>query len=217
MKKDRISINVIRRLPRYLRYLDDLAYKGVSRVSSSEMGKQMGLTASQIRQDFSCFGEFGQQGYGYNVDTLRRHIGTILGMSELRSAVIIGVGNLGRALMGNFDFDKYGFSLVAAFDLAPNVIGTEVFGLVVRDGSNFENFISEHDVDIAIMTVPKRNAHSVAKKLAAAGIKGIWNFTNIDLGISDSDVIVENVHFSDSLLSLSYFLSCQENDTEGKN
>lgn len=139
MKKERISNNVIRRLPMYLRKLDDLLYHGVDRISSGELGKQMGFTPSQIRQDFSCFGEFGQQGYGYRVSDLREHVARILGMNKGFTVAVVGVGNLGHALMENFGFEEQGFSMVAAFDTSPDIIGSEVSGIPVYDAENLSD------------------------------------------------------------------------------
>ncbi|MGI5935310.1 MAG: redox-sensing transcriptional repressor Rex [Oscillospiraceae bacterium] len=206
MKRSNISNNVIRRLPRYLRKLEDLAYHGIDRISSSELGKQMGLTSSQIRQDFSCFGEFGQQGYGYNVEGLRYEISNILGMRSGFSVILVGVGNLGHALLENFGFEKYGFNVLAAFDIRPELVGTTIADIPIYDGATKADFIRENDVDIAVLAVSKRMAKDVAQGLVNSGIKAIWNFTNIELDIKDPNVIVENIHFSDSLLVLSYYL-----------
>ncbi len=207
MKRSNISNNVIRRLPRYLRKLDDLAYHGVERISSGELGKQMGLTPSQIRQDFSCFGEFGQQGYGYNVESLREEIASILGMNRGFSVILVGVGNLGHALIENFPFAQNGFKVLAGFEVRPELVGTEIAGIPIYDGSAQLDFIRKNHVDIAVVAVPRHMADDVANELASAGIKAIWNFTNIELNIKTPGVLVENIHFSDSLLTLSYFLS----------
>ena len=213
MRKNSISNNVIRRLPRYVRKLDDLAQQGVERISSGELGRQMGLTPSQIRQDFSCFGEFGQQGYGYNVEILRDEIAAILGTKRGYSVVIVGIGNLGHALLGNFDFANSGFQVVGAFDVLPELVGTEICGVEIMDGMRLPEFVREHQVDIAVLTVPRAVANPTANALVASGIKAIWNFTNVELRLQDKDVVVENVHFSDSLLALSYYLS-ERNDRE---
>jgi len=207
MKREKISNNVIRRLPRYLRKMDDLIYKGVDRISSAELGRQMGLTPSQIRQDFSCFGEFGQQGYGYNVTMLREQIKGILGMNCGFSAVLIGVGNLGHALIENFGFSAYGLDLKAAFDVDANIVGTSLVGVPIYHEDGLGEFLAENKIDIAVISVPRRVADSVAQTVIAGGVKAIWNFTNIELNIGDSDVLVENIHFSDSLLALSYYLA----------
>ena len=212
MKRLKVSDKVIRRLPLYLRKLDDLADSGVSRISSSELGHQLGLTPSQIRQDFSNFGEFGQQGYGYNVQTLRTQIATILGMDRGFSAILIGVGNIGRALMENFCFSDWGFRLSAAFDINPNLIGTEFSGLRIRSMDELESYLSENKIDVAVLTVPKAAAISVTETLTGHGIDAIWNFTNVELTEPNSDTIVENIHFSDSLLSLSYYVSERQDE-----
>ena len=207
MKRLKVSNNVIRRLPRYLRKLDELTECGVSRISSFELGNQRGLTPSQIRQDFSCFGEFGQQGYGYNVQALRGQIAAILGMDRGFSAILIGVGNIGRALMDNFCFSDWGFVLKAAFDIDPALIGTSFKGMPIRGMDQLEAFLAEEKIDVAVLTVPKEAAISVTERLTAQGIDAIWNFTNVELTEPSSSTIVENIHFSDSLLSLSYYVA----------
>ena len=177
MKKRKISDAVVRRLPRYYRYLDDLHSKGIVRISSSSLGERMGITASQIRQDLSCFGEFGQQGYGYNILELRTEIGHILGVDEQHRLVVVGAGHLGHALLRNFDFMQTGFLLDTACH-----------------------------PDVAVLTVPKHIAQEVAEQLVALGVRGIWNFTNTELHVG-SEVFTEDVHFADSLLTLSYRIS----------
>ena len=216
MKRLKVSNNVIRRLPRYLRKLDELTENGVSRISSFELGHQLGLTPSQIRQDFSCFGEFGQQGYGYNVPALRAQIATILGMDRGFSAILVGVGNIGRALMENFCFSDWGFRLEAAFDINPSLIGTEFKGVPIRSMESLEGFLSENKIDVAVLTVPKEVAISVTKLLTDHGIDAIWNFTNVELTEPNSETIVENIHFSDSLLSLSYYVADRRDETAAK-
>ena len=216
MKRLKVSNNVIRRLPKYLRKLDELAEKGVTRVSSSELGQQLGFTPSQIRQDFSCFGEFGQQGYGYNVQALREQVGSILGMDRGLTAILIGVGNIGHALMDNFCFSSWGCSLACAFDVRPSLIGTELNGIQIRSMDSLPDYLKENKVDLAVLTVPKENAIAVTNLLVDNGINAIWNFTNTEITTPDSSVIVENVHFSDSLLALSYFIS-ERNDEEEYN
>ena len=207
MKRTNVSNNVIRRLPRYLRKLDDLASKGEERISSDKLGRQMGLTPSQIRQDFSCFGEFGQQGYGYNVDFLRREIGQILGTYRGYSAILVGAGNLGTALVQNFDFIIEGYVFLGAFDIKPEAIGTQIDGFPIYDVKQLKDFVQEHKVDIAILTVPRHVAQDLTDTLAEAGIRAIWNFTNTELDVGDSGILVENIHFSDSLLVLTYHLA----------
>ena len=207
MKRFKVSNIVIRRLPRYLRKLDELSENGVIRISSFDLGQQLGLTPSQIRQDFSCFGEFGQQGYGYNVTALRQQIAAILGMDRGFNAILIGAGNIGRALMDNFCFGEWGFHLLSAFEVNPALIGTEFKGVPIRSMDELESFLADNHVDVAVLSVPKESAILVAQRLTAAGVRAIWNFTNVELTGPDSDVLVENIHFSDSLLALSYFVA----------
>ena len=207
MKREKVSSAVIRRLPRYYRHLTDLLAAGTVRISSSALGESMHLTASQIRQDLSCFGEFGQQGYGYNVESLRREVAEILGMTNSHTAVILGVGNLGRALTENFHFDRYGFRLTAAFDVDPALIGMVTSGLTIQPLEALDDFLKENPTNVGILTVPRAAALPMAERLIAGGVKGIWNFTNSDLALGRDDVMVENVHFSDSLLTLSYLIS----------
>lgn len=214
MKRDRISNNVIRRMPMYLRKLDELALQGVDRISSGELGKQMGLTPSQIRQDFSCFGEFGQQGYGYRVLQLREHVARILGMNEQFTVAIIGVGNLGHALMENLGFSDFGFKITAAFDTNPEKIGTVIAGVTVQDSEDLAKWLGENPTDIAVLTVPRNAAEDAAKTVAAGGVRGIWNFTNIDLELGNCNILVENIHFSDSLLTLGYHIKNRRDKVE---
>ena len=204
MKKQNISDAVIRRLPRYYRHLNDLCAKGVVRISSHSLGVKMGITASQIRQDFSCFGEFGQQGYGYNVEELRAEIGHILGVDKDHHIIVIGVGNLGHALIQNFRFAQSGFTMDAAFDVSSTVVGTPLNGIPVYDMSELEEYVRTHKVDVVLLTVPKAAVQDIVNRLIELGIRGFWNFTNIELEAKDTDVKIENIHFSDSLLTLSY-------------
>lgn len=208
MKKDKISSAVIRRLPRYYRHLDDLHRNGTIRISSGALAKSMGLTASQIRQDLSCFGGFGQQGYGYNVERLRGEVAEILGMNRNHTVIILGAGNLGRALIENFPFRANGFRLVAAFDISPILVGTRLGGVPVYHIDMLENYLRENAVSVGILTVPVNVAVESARRLASCGVEGIWNFTNVELPESElTSVRVENVHFADSLLTLSYMIS----------
>ena len=204
MKKENISDAVIRRLPRYYRQLTELCNRGIVRISSHSLGQEMNITASQIRQDFSCFGEFGQQGYGYNVEELRTEIGHILCVDNDHHLVMIGVGNLGHALLQNFHFSEAGFTVDAAFDVSPAVIGTEINGVPVCSMEELDDFIRSHEVDVVVLTVPQRVAQETADHLMELGIKGFWNFTNVELSCADSDVMFENINFADSLLTLSY-------------
>ena len=207
MKKEKVSSAVIRRLPRYYRQLTELSLSGVIRISSKSLGESMNLTASQIRQDLSCFGGFGQQGYGYNVDSLRHEIAEILGMHKGHTAIILGVGNLGRALMENFHFKHNGVRLTAAFDISPEIIGCKISGVKVYPLDKLDSYLEDHPASIGILTVPKSTAAELSERLISRGVKGIWNFTNTELNINHPGVIVENVHFSDSLLTLSYLIS----------
>ena len=204
MKKENVSDAVIRRLPRYYRYLDDLHLKGIVRISSGVLGEKMGITASQIRQDLSCFGEFGQQGYGYNVEELRTEIGHILGVDNQHRIIVVGVGNLGRALIQNFHFNDAGFLLEAAFDVSPSLVGGEVAGVPILGMSELDRFIPEHKPDVAVLTVPQFAAQSIADRLIDLGVRGFWNFTNVELSSSVEGIQFEDVHFADSLLTLSY-------------
>ena len=206
MKKQKVSSAVIRRLPRYYRHLSDLLQAGVVRISSSALGKSMGLTASQIRQDLSCFGEFGQQGYGYNVESLKGEIADILGMNRKHTAIILGAGNLGRALIENFHFSHSGFQLTAAFDVSPEVVGKVISGVQVLHADTLEDYLEKNPTSVGVLTVPHAVAGKMADRLVAGGVRGIWNFTNTELRVSE-DVMVENVHFADSLLTLSYMIS----------
>lgn len=212
MKRVKVSNNVIRRMPRYLRMLDELLENGVNRVSSFQLSQLLGLTASQIRQDFSCFGEFGQQGYGYIVSALREQIASILGADRGYSAILIGVGNIGRALMDNFCFSSWGFSLSAAFDVDPRLIGSSINGVPVLSMDELESYLKAETVDMVVLAVPKDVAIPVTNVLTANGVEAIWNFTNVDITAPNSSVIVENVHFSDSLLSLSYYVSERQDE-----
>lgn len=207
MKKENISDAVIRRLPRYYRQLTDLCARGVARISSHALGKEMHVTASQIRQDFSCFGEFGQQGYGYNVEELRSEIGHILGVDNDHHLIVVGVGNLGRALLQNFLFSQTGFAVDAAFDVSPAVVGTKVRGVPVLSMDDLEDFLRHHRVDVVVLTIPQSVAQETADRLMDLGVQGFWNFTNIELACSRPEVKMEDIHFADSLLTLSYRIS----------
>lgn len=207
MKKENISDAVIRRLPRYYRQLTDLQNRGIIRISSHSLGQEMGITASQIRQDFSCFGEFGQQGYGYNVEELKSEIGHILGVDNDHHIILVGVGNLGHALLKNFAFAQNGFTVGAAFDVNPAVIGTPINGIPVYSMDELDSYVRQHHVDVVVLAVPQSVAQSTADRLIELGIQGFWNFTNVELVTSRPDVKFENIHFADSLLTLSYRIS----------
>ena len=204
MKKENISDAVIRRLPRYYRQLTDLCGRGIVRISSHSLGQEMNITASQIRQDFSCFGEFGQQGYGYNVEELRSEIGHILGVDNDHHLIMIGVGNLGRALLHNFHFSRAGFTVDAAFDISPSVVGTSVNGIPVYSMQELDSFVQQNHIDVVVLTIPQSVAQDTATHLIELGVRGFWNFTNVELSSPTDDVKFENIHFADSLLTLSY-------------
>ncbi len=207
MKKQKISDAVIHRLPRYYRHLNDLYNRGVVRISSSSLGAKMDITASQIRQDLSCFGEFGQQGYGYNVEELRAEIGHILGIDKGHRLIIVGAGHLGHALLQNFDFGRAGFQVDTAFDISPALIGTTIRGVTIRSMDELEDYVAAYHPDVAVLTVPQNEAQPLANKLIAMGIRGFWNFTNVELSTSVPGVFFEDIHFVDTLLTLSYRIS----------
>ncbi|ABN53019.1 MAG TPA: redox-sensing transcriptional repressor Rex [Hungateiclostridium thermocellum] len=202
----KISMAVIRRLPRYYRYLSDLLKLGITRISSKELSSRMGITASQIRQDLNCFGGFGQQGYGYNVEYLYKEIGNILGVNEAFKIIIIGAGNMGQALANYTNFEKRGFKLIGIFDINPNLIGKKIRDVEIMHLDSLDRFVAENQVDIAILCVPYENTPAVADKVARLGVKGLWNFSPMDLKLP-YDVIIENVHLSDSLMVLGYRLN----------
>ena len=203
-QKSNISSAVIKRLPRYHRYLGDLLRAGKLRTSSSELAEIMNVTASQIRQDLNCFGGFGQQGYGYNIRFLYTKISELLGVSEGYNAVIIGAGNLGKALAATHMFERRGVHRIAMFDVDPAIVGTKIYGVPVYATDELGNFCRNNKVSIAVLTVPKEAAYDVARIAASAGVKGIWNFANMELKLDNPDVIVENIHLGDSLMTLCY-------------
>lgn len=206
MEAKQISKAVIKRLPRYYRYLGELLEDNVERISSNDLSKKMRVTASQIRQDLNNFGGFGQQGYGYNVKYLYTEIGKILGLDIVHPMIIVGAGNLGQALANYVEFEKRGFKLVGIFDVNPVLEGIAVRGIEIQMISGLPFFMKENNIEIAILTLPKNKARDMAEILIENGIKAIWNFAHIDLDTPD-DVIVENVHLSESLMTLSYNLS----------
>ena len=207
MEKDgKVSITVIRRLPKYYRYLGDLIEKGINRVSSQELSKLTGFTASQIRQDLNNFGGFGQQGYGYNVEELYLQLKKIMGLELIYNAVIAGAGNLGQAIVKYRGFEEAGFKIVGLFDKNPKLIGLRIRDVEITDVDQMEKFIRENNIEIGIITTPKENAQEVTDIYIRAGIKGIWNFAQADLKVPES-VIVENVRLNESLFTLSYYLN----------
>ncbi|MDD7517260.1 redox-sensing transcriptional repressor Rex [Ruminococcus flavefaciens] len=214
MSKNSISNSVIRRLPRYYRFLGELENNGYVRISSRELSEKMGLTASQIRQDFNCFGEFGQQGYGYNVSDLRVEIGKILGLDKQTPMILLGAGNLGKAIATHIDFRNKGFDLIGAFDINPDLIGKELGELTVRGIDEISTFCAENKPVAAILCVPMSAAEKLADTLIECGIKAFWNFTHYDLKVTHKGIAVENVHLGDSLTTLSYGLNYLDEKTK---
>lgn len=211
MEEREISKAVIKRLPRYYRYLGEILESGVERISSSELSNRMKVTASQIRQDLNNFGGFGQQGYGYNVKYLYEEIGKILGLDKQHNMIIIGGGNLGQALANYVDFEKKGFVIKGIFDVNPVLKGLSVRGIQIHMLDDLQEFIQAEDIQIAALTLPKAKAAEMAELLVRYGIKAIWNFAHIDLHVPD-DVLVENVHLSESLMQLSYNITRYEKE-----
>lgn len=210
MEERQISKAVIKRLPRYYRYLGEILNSGVERISSGELSNKMQVTASQIRQDLNNFGGFGQQGYGYNVKYLYDEIGKILGVNQTHPMIIIGGGNFGHAL-ANYDFEKNGFVTKAVFDVRPELAGTAIRGIPVLMMDQLEEYIAREHIEIAVLTLPKSKVAEVADRLIQCGIKALWNFAHLDLDVPN-DVVVENVHLVDSLMQLSYRISNYENE-----
>lgn len=209
MKEKNISVAVIRRLPKYHRYLKDLLDRDIKRISSKELSKLIGFTASQIRQDLNNFGGFGQQGYGYNVEDLYAEIGKILGITKEYNVAIVGAGNMGQALANYSSFSRLGFNLKAMFDINPKLVGLNINGVPVLDIDEFSQYVEENQIEIVYICTSRAGAQDVADRIQKTNIKAIWNFAPIDLKVK-SDVIVENVHLIDNLLTLSYFLKDKE-------
>ncbi len=215
-KKDNISMSVIRRLPRYYRYLSELMRGGTMRISSRELASHMGFTASQIRQDLNCFGGFGQQGYGYDVEYLYNEIGNILGVNSCYSAILIGYGNLGHAVT-SFMLDRpRAFKLEAVFDTDPEKIGTEIGGIPVLDSSAVAEYCKENSPEVAILCIPTAAAEQVVATLYNVGIRSFWNFCHYDISMRYDDVTVENVHITDSMLTLCYKITHSDDDSENE-
>lgn len=204
MGKQVISTPVIRRLPRYYRFLGELESERVERISSCELAQRMGLSASQIRQDFNCFGGFGQQGYGYHVKELREIIGEILGVHEHTGVILIGAGNLGKAVAAHLDFQKCGCELIGIFDDNPLLQGTMTANLPIMPMETLDSFCQQRKPQVAVLCIPKNAAQQLADKLISLGICGFWNFSHFDLKITSPKVNVENVHLGDSLMTLAY-------------
>ncbi len=206
-KNDGVSNSVIKRLPRYYRFLGELKNKGIVRISSKDLSERMGLTASQIRQDLNCFGGFGQQGYGYNIESLYTEIGKILGVDKTRKAILIGAGNLGKAVALHMSFEARGFNLIGIFDKNPALSGQMIRGIPVRHTDGIFDFCKDNNPDVAVLCIPSVAAESLAPQLIQLGIKGFWNFSHYDISANHPNVAVENVHLSDSLMTLSYRVS----------
>ena len=204
--KNYISKAVIKRLPKYHRYLKDLVKNDVETISSMDLGKRIGFTASQIRHDLNCFGEFGQQGYGYNVEELYGQLSNILGVSSDYKVIIIGAGNIGQALASYSNFAEFGYKIDAIFDVNPKLTRIKIKGIEIRDIDSLDNYIKNNSVEIAALCIPARSAQKVCDVLSANGVKGIWNFAPVDLDVPEG-IIVENVHLIDSLLSMTYMLN----------
>ncbi len=207
MNRSVISTSVIKRLPRYYRFLGDLKLQGMTRISSRELSERMGLTASQIRQDLNCFGGFGQQGYGYNIELLQQEIAKILGLDVPKTAILIGMGNMGKAVMMHMNFDNKGFKVIGIFDSKESLVGQMVRNLPIRSSEDIDEFCRENNPQVAILCIPKEAAENISDQLINLGIKAFWNFSHYDLSLQYDGIVVENVHLSDSLMTLSYQLN----------
>lgn len=203
-KSINISNSVIRRLPRYYRFLGELEDQQISKISSRELSERMHLTASQIRQDLNCFGGFGQQGYGYNVSELRKEIGRILGVDKHRKTILIGAGNLGTALAVHINFEKSGCSLISIFDSNKKIVGNPLGKLTITDIDDLEKFCRENKPEVAVLCIPKSVTKEIVDRLTELGVRSFWNFSHYDINVEHKNIIVENVHLGDSLLTLSY-------------
>lgn len=207
MPKEGVSIQVIRRLPRYYRYLSELDSEGIEKISSTKLASMMNSTASQIRQDLNCFGGFGQQGYGYSVSGLRAEIGKILGLDQPHNMILIGAGNLGKAIATHLSFEKLGFKLTAIFEKDEHLIGTTLRDIEIMPDDKIEEYVRENHIDTAVLTMPKEAVEKIIDKLYDCGIRSYWNFSHYDISKKYLDVTVENVHLSDSLMTLSYMMN----------
>ena len=207
MEDKKISKAVIRRLPRYYRYLSTLRDEGITRISSKELSERMRIIASQVRQDLNCFGGFGQQGYGYNIESLYNEIGKILGVDKTRKAILIGAGNLGKAVALHMSFEARGFNLIGVFDKNPALSGQMLRGIPIRHIDGLFDFCKDNSPVVAVLCIPSAAAETLAPQLVQLGIKGFWNFSHYDISTNHPNVAVENVHLSDSLMTLSYHVS----------
>ncbi|MCD7774182.1 MAG: redox-sensing transcriptional repressor Rex [Clostridiales bacterium] len=212
--ENNISKSVISRLPRYYRLLGLLLDRGIERISSRELSKETGLTASQIRQDFNCFGGFGQQGYGYNVKQLRDSIGHIIGIDKKYKIILVGAGNLGRAIAQHLDFTKKGFDLVGIFDSDLRLTGLDINNLAVRSFDDIDEFCKQFKPTAAILCIPEKAGKEVTQKLFDCGISGFWNFSHYNISEDFPNAVVENVHLNDSLMKLCYNLTNTEEQRE---
>ncbi len=207
MNRNDVSLSVIKRLPRYYRFLGELKENGVIRISSKDLSAKMGFTASQIRQDLNCFGGFGQQGYGYNIESLYNEIGNILGVNNNRKAILIGAGNLGKAVALHMSFEQRGFNLIGVFDRNKALSGQMLRGLPIRHTDGLFDFCKDNSPTVAVLCIPSNAAKELAPQLVELGIKGFWNFSHYDISADYPNVAAENVHLSDSLMKLSYHVS----------
>lgn len=215
LSAQRISSAVINRLPRYYRYLGDLLETGITKISSKDLATKMGTTASQVRQDLNCFGGFGQQGYGYNVEYLHSEISSILGIDNKYKSIILGMGKLGSAIVQRITFDRRGFHVIGTFDIDPSIIGKQVEGFTVLDVANLEDFCRVNRPEIAFLTLPRAAAPAMAAKLEEYGIKAFWNFSSAYLKLKDPTIPIENVHLGDSLMTLCFRYTNKNRHTEG--
>lgn len=204
MPNNKISMSVIKRLPRYYRFISELAEQGEQRISSGKLADLMNVTASQIRQDFNCFGGFGQQGYGYSIPNLKSEMENILGLNKVNNTIILGAGNLGKAIALHINFVEKGFNVKGIFETNPDIIGQTIKGIEIYPEKDVQKFIADNNITIAVLCVPKHSVGEIIDKLYEAGIKAFWNFSHYDISRKYSDSIVENVHMTDSLMTLSY-------------
>ncbi|MBQ3417800.1 MAG: redox-sensing transcriptional repressor Rex [Ruminococcus sp.] len=212
-----ISIQVIKRLPRYYRFLSDLESQGIEKISSTKLAAVMSSTASQVRQDLNCFGGFGQQGYGYTVSNLKSEIGKILGLQNVHPAVLLGAGNLGRAIATHMNFESLGFKLKAIFEKDTKIIGTYLRGIKVLSDEDIEAFFAENEADTAFLTLPKDSVEPLIDRLYALGVRNFWNFSHFDIAKKYPDTVVENVHMTDSLMTLCYRINDKEKQPDDAN
>ncbi len=211
-KSDSISMSVIRRLPRYYRFLSELDEQRVERISSNKLAQIMNVTASQVRQDLNCFGGFGQQGYGYSVSQLKNEIRHILGLDNSYKAILIGAGNFGTAVSNHLDFNKLGFELVGGFETDRTKFGEMLGNIEIRDEAELEDFCKANHVDAAFLCIPRQSVEQTLERLYKLGIKCFWNFSHFDISAKYSDAVVENVHLSDNLMTLCYRMTNRESE-----